>query len=227
MNKAANIAILFFTFPTLLYAIFVGFDLPLEMLKTTGAQLPYQLLSSGILGALLFIPTFWRSMKRWYGISLLRQESRFLWNQPISAVRKQRAITYNLLEGAVLLSLCLGVFAIYNQGWPIYLAYGIAFLDTVIYTLIGAKGKAWRVGITKKAVVLADREVKVVYFTGLRKIQQSQQTLYFNYIKDLQLDMPIVAAQNQREFLENLLAQVNHDKVYVDQSIKKILVEEE
>lgn len=223
MNKAANIAILFFTFPVLLYSIFVGFDLPFEMIKTTGAQLPYQLMTCAVLGALVFIPTFWRSMKRWYGISLLRQESRFIWNQPISEVRRQRAMTYTLLESAVLLALCLGIYNIYNQGWPIFLAYGIAFLDSLLYTLIGSKGKRWRLGITKKAIVLADREVKVVYFTGLRKIDQSQETLYFNYIKDLQLDMPIVAAQDQKDFLQHLMQQIDHDKVYVDQSVKKIL----
>lgn len=223
MNKAANIAILFFTFPILLFSIFVGYDLPLEMLKTTGAQIPYQPIIGGALAALIFIPTFWRSTKRWYGVSLLRQKSRFVWNEPISQVRKQRALTYNLLEALVLLALCFGIYKIYNQGWPIYLAYGIAFLDSMVYTLAGAKGNNWRIGITKKAVVLADREVKVVYFTGLRKIEKAQDTLYFNYIKDLQMDMPIVAAENQKEFLEQLMQYIDHNKVYVDQSVKKIL----
>jgi bifunctional pyridoxal-dependent enzyme with beta-cystathionase and maltose regulon repressor activities len=127
------------------------------------------------------------------------------------------------LEALVLLALCFGIYKIYNQGWPIYLAYGIAFLDSMVYTLAGAKGNNWRIGITKKAVVLADREVKVVYFTGLRKIEKAQDTLYFNYIKDLQMDMPIVAAENQKEFLEQLMQHIDHNKVYVDQSVKKIL----
>jgi hypothetical protein len=41
MNSFINILLLIVTFPTMLLCIFIGFDLPIEFLRTTARTMPY------------------------------------------------------------------------------------------------------------------------------------------------------------------------------------------
>ena len=70
--------------------------------------------------------------------------------------------------------------------------------------------------LSSKALIVADREVVLLYFKGLRKVTIHQQTVYFDYIKDLQLSFPTncIEPKDQEAFFELLKAQFNPDKVY-------------
>ena len=79
--------------------------------------------------------------------------------------------------------------------------------------LLSAK---YRVGLSSKALIVCDREVTVVYFTGLRKVSIHQQTVFFDYIKDLQLSFPLDCIQDEskEEFFDLLEDQLDRDKVF-------------
>ena len=81
--------------------------------------------------------------------------------------------------------------------------------------LFGAKRFA--IGLSSKAILVADREVTVIYYTGLRKVSISQQTLYFDYLESLQLSMPInvLPEQERANFVQNLEKVVDADKVLI------------
>jgi hypothetical protein len=219
MNKVTNILLLLFSFPILIYCIFTGLDLPLEFLHTTGAQLPYQQIVFAVLGLILFILVFRRSLKRWMGIKLVNQKEKFVWNEPVTSERKKRVVTYNFLELLVLTSLAIGTFSLSEKALFVSLGYGLGSLDSLIFIVAGLK-PIWRVGITKKAILMSDRDVRVLYFTGLRKISFSQETLYFDYIKDLHMNLPLTPVGNKKEFLLALDAQINQELVYWDHSAK-------
>jgi hypothetical protein len=225
MNKVTNLLLLAITFPIMAVTIFVGFDLPIEMLKTSGANLPYQDVIYWILSALVFLLIARRSIRRWIGMRLLSQESKFQYNQEISLERKNRVVVYNMIEAGILLFIAYAIYRVSNQAWPITLAYGMGFVDQLMFTFIGYFGKKWRLGVTKKAIVIADREVSALYFLGLRKIYISQDTLYFEYIEDLHLDLPIVSAPDRKVFLQKVMENINHEKVFVDESIKRELID--
>jgi len=89
--------------------------------------------------------------------------------------------------------------------------------DNVIFTLVGLSGGKYRAGITSKAVILADRDVQLVYFSGLRKVTIHQDSIYFDYIKGLQLSIPLDSIeQGQRDtFFETLEKQIDRDKVFI------------
>ena len=72
-------------------------------------------------------------------------------------------------------------------------------------------------GITSKAVVVADRDVSVLYFSGLRKVSIHQQSIYFDYIKGLQLSFPIDCMEKDQHdvFFNVLEEQLDTDKVFV------------
>ena len=80
--------------------------------------------------------------------------------------------------------------------------------------MVGNKDR-FRVGISSKAIIVGDREVVVIYFEGLRKVSVDQQTIYFDYIKDLQLSFPTncILDENKAEALEVLQNSLDKDKV--------------
>ncbi len=223
MNSFTNVVLLICTFPILGICLFIGLDLPIEFLKTTGAQLPYQSIIFGICSFFIFWFTFRRSLKRWMGIKLINQTQKFLWNRPVTRDSKTIVVTYNLLEALIMGTLAFGIHEITDKAWLISMAYGVAALDNVLFTVLGLAKNLWRVGITKKAVLLSDREVTVMYFQGLRKVSFSQETLYFDYIKDLHLHMPVTPVEDKEAFISCLKDCVNSDKTYWDPSILKLL----
>jgi hypothetical protein len=223
MNKITNILLLLVTIPIMGICIFIGRDLPIEPLKTTGAQLPYQNILFWVLASIVFLIIARRSVKRWTGMQLMGQTQKFIWNQEVSFERKKRVVLYNMLEALALLCISVGLFEICPVGWPIALAYGIAVFDGLAFTIIAWFKKSWRIGFTKKALILSDREVKAVYFMGLRKIFIHQETLHFDFIKDLKLNIPFGAVENQKEFIQTLWANLDQEKVYAEESIKELL----
>ncbi len=200
----------------MLYTIFVGFDLPVEFLHTTAAQLPYQFETFLGIGLILFIINFRRSIRRWMGMSLVSKTAKFQFNSEVSSERKKRIITYNLLEALIMASVAYGLYSLTVKAWMP--AAGLLFctIDNLIFTFVGIRGKKFRIGVTSKVVMLADRDVQVIYFTGLRKVSIHQQSIYFDYIKELQLDIPTDAVPSEQagQFFDTIEANVDKDRVF-------------
>jgi len=108
------------------------------------------------------------------------------------------------------------------EAWPIAVVYGIMFLDQ--FTFLAIAQRWFRVGITHKAVVVADREVRLLFFSGLRRVETHQQTVYFEYIEDLQLSFPIncIPEGKYGEFKTVLEERVNRDRVFFSEGFKAL-----
>lgn len=211
-----------FYFPTLFFAIFVGFDLPLEIFKTSGANIPYLPFIFGGFGLIFFLLLLRRSIRRWMGISLVGKVDRFKWNAPVNSQRKSRVRTYLFLEGLVMLCAGLGLWALTNHTMVPSVALLFGVVDNLLFWIIGKNDK-YRVGLSSKALIVADREVSLLYFTGLRRVTLHQQTVYFEYIKDLQLHFPLDCIQTDKrdDFFSALEAQVDTTKVFFSKKLKK------
>jgi hypothetical protein len=87
-------------------------------------------------------------------------------------------------------------------------------IEGSIYLLINSKNN-FRVGLSSKAILAVDREVILLYMEGLRQVSISQQTIYFDYINELQLSFPTdcINESERTDFFENLKQSVNQDKV--------------
>lgn len=217
MNRFINALLLFILFPTMGLAIFVGFDLPIESLHTTGALMPYKKIVFTCLGLLLLIIALRRTVRRWMGMNLVLKISRFKWNEEAGSERLKRITVYTLMEGIVFLSVAIGLYIVTPYAWLPAVAFATVFLDNIIFLVVGRWKKGFRVGITPKAVIMADRDVQLVYFSGLRKVSVHQDSVYFDYINDLQLNFPIDAIDPQKRdvFFDHLNAQLDRDRVFV------------
>lgn len=213
MNSFINLLLLAISLPTLLLSVFVGFDLPIDFLHTTGKRLPFRMEIYLVLGLLLLIIGLRRSIRRWMGVSMVKQQTKFIWNQPISTERKKRVFVYNSLEALVFLSLMLAHLFLSQVAFFVVTAYLILALDAVLFLLIN--GKEFRVGLSSKAILVADREIVLIYLNGLRKVSVSQQTIYFDYIEELQLSFPLdcIEPSQKAAFFEALEGQIDRDRV--------------
>lgn len=217
MNRLINSVLLFILFPTLTLAIYVGFDLPIESLHTTGALMPYKKAVFLGLGVLLLVIALRRTVRRWMGMSLVLRTEKFKWNQLAGLERLKRVRVYTLMEAFVFLSVALGLYAVTPFAWLPALAFAVVFLDNLLFLLVGSVRKGFRIGITSKAVIMADRDVQLIYFSGLRKVSIHQDSIYFDYINDLQLNFPLDAVSPDQIdlFFDQLSAQLDRDRVFI------------
>ncbi len=217
MNKFINALLLFLLFPTMLFTIAVGFDMPIEFLRTSGQQLPYRFEIFLALGLFIFIILLRRTVRRWMGMRLVNQLEKFKWNQRMSQDRIKRVIVYTIMEAIVLFFVGSTLYRITNEAIFPALAFCFATVDNFIFLAYGVSLKKFRIGVTSKAIIAADREVSLVYFYGLRKISIHQQSLFFDYIKGLQLSFPVdcVPVAEKDAFFEAVEAQVDTDKVFI------------
>ncbi|MFM6945805.1 MAG: hypothetical protein ACKOWW_01575 [Flavobacteriales bacterium] len=213
MNSFINLLLLLVSLPTLLVSVFIGFDLPVEFLKSTAAELPYIKELYFTLGLLILIIGLRRTVRRWMGVSMVKQQDKFVWNQQISTERSKRVFVYNGLEALVFLSLIIAHLFLTTSAYFIVIVYFILLTDSILFVLMNQKN--FRVGLSSKAILVADREIILIYLHGLRKVSVSQQTIYFDYIEDLQLTFPLDCIQEDQKtaFFGALEAQIDRDHV--------------
>jgi hypothetical protein len=220
MNRSINILLLVFSMPAMAFTIFVAFDLPIDFLNTTAALLDYRDKVFLVLALLLLLLVIRRSVSRWVGVGMTRKPDRFIWCTSIGTERKKQVKLFLFLEALVAFVFTGVTYDLTPEAWPIALAYGLFFLDQIIFMLVAP---SWfRVGVTQKAVVVADRELRVLYFSGLRRVEVHQQTLYFEYIEELQLSFPInCVPEGEYEAFRNAVeSRVNRDKVFFSEKFK-------
>ena len=221
MNRFINVLLLIIMLNSMLVAIYVGFDLPVFFLKTNGANIPYRNIIFASLGLLIFIINVRRSIHRWAGIYITSKQKKFKWNKPISLNRKNRIKLYTIIEVTIMILVSISLFSLTSQAWLISLAYLIGAIDNIIFTTNGIKKNKFRVGISSKALIIADREVTVLYFRGLRKISIQQNSIYFDYIKELQLSFPYdcIASENRKTFFNTLKEEIDSDSVFISEKL--------
>ncbi|MEY4604492.1 MAG: hypothetical protein RIT43_1784 [Bacteroidota bacterium] len=217
MNRFINALLLFFYLPTLALTVFVGFDLPFEPLRTTGSQFTFKEELFLILGLLLLVISLRRSVRRWMGMVLVLKLSKFKWNAAAGPERVKRIWVYTVMEALVFLAAALALYKVSLQAWLPASALAFVFLDNVFFLFIGSLKKGFRAGVTSKAVIMADRDVQLAYFSGLRKVSIHQGSVYFDYIQELQLSFPLdaIAPEEREHFFDALNAQLDRDKVFV------------
>jgi hypothetical protein len=217
MNKFINATLFFLFLPTMAFTIIVGFDLPLESFGTSGAQLEIRDEIFLGLGIVIMLINLRRSMRRWMGLRIVNQIDKFKWNVPVSAERRKRVQVYTLMEVFVFTALAYGLDWVTKEAWAPALGFLFGAVDGLFFTIIGSSGNRFRIGVTSKAIVSGDRDVALIYFQGLRKISLHQDSIYFDYIKKLQLSIPLdcIDPSERETFFKTVEDQVDPNRVFV------------
>lgn len=220
MNRSINILLLVFSMPAIAFTIIVGFDIPIDFLKGSGANLPYRHIAFYVIAGILALFIGRRSVHHWVGVGMTKNPKRFIWCSEIGKERKRQVRLYLIIEAIVAGFFAFTSYYLTPEAWPLTAVYGFMMLDQLLFLLLA---QSWfRVGVTKNAVVVADREVRILYFSGLRRVESHQQTIYFEYIEELQLFFPTnaIPAGKFTEFRDCIEQQVNRDKVFFSEKFK-------
>ena len=222
MNKSINIFLVLFIIPAIAFSIVVGFDISIAFLKTSGKFIPFQKTIFASFAALFFLMGIRRTSKRWSGIRMVNQIAKFQWNEPVDKQRVSQANLYLIIEAVIHFMVSLVFLILTPKSVWISCVFFALGLDHLIFCIIGNLKKLWRVGITNKAIVVADRDFKVLYFSGLRKVSVHQQSIFFDYIKELQLSFPTqcIKPENRQSFVTKLEEKVDREKVFFSESFK-------
>jgi hypothetical protein len=132
MNRVVNVLLLFLLIPTLLFCIYVGFDMPISFLRMTGQNLPFRFEIFLTIGLFFMVVILRKSFRRWMGIRIVSKVTKFKWNQPVSKDRKSRVRTYLLLETAVMAFSGVALYSITEEALFPALAFLIGALDNLL-----------------------------------------------------------------------------------------------
>ncbi len=151
------------------------------------------------------------------GVKLVNQISKFTWNHTVSTSRNKRVQVYTFTEAFVLLAVGVVLYQVTHEAWLAAFAFIFGAIDNTIFTWLGVSKSWFRAGITSKAIIVADRDVSLIYFTGLRKISIHQQTIFFDYIQGLQLSIPAdcIETSSKDEFFSTLTNLLDTNKVFI------------
>lgn len=211
MNKAVNTlsGIFFLLYGFLVMAL--GFDLSLSSgLSLT--NMPWQKEIAYGFTLVIFLLGMLRIIRRWQGIKDMKKFDSFRYAQPIS---------YRILGLSSLFTMAETVFMV---GAIIFLSFLVGYVPTLVYPMIVVlfilalesasfalritrKGKAFRIGISDTAVAYFDREMHILYFTSLIRVEMHQDMINFQYKDDLNLFLPldVIRKEDLAEFRRTLM----------------------
>lgn len=218
MNKFFNIWTLIFTVLIIPFVFAVGWNIDFSIfgLNVPGEEFKYADLFFSIAAGIVFTLGVLRASKKWAGINITRQKSRFLFYTNISDSRLNRVVLYNVLEMSFFLIFAFFFLVVMQTAVYIGLVFILLFLENLINTIFGVYKQTYAIGITSKAIIFVDRDVKAIYFKGLKKVSKHQQTIYFEYVNDLVLHIPtnIIPEEKEGQFLRTLQSVVDPNKVF-------------
>jgi hypothetical protein len=150
------------------------------------------------------------------GMFIVNKADRFKWNKVVSSVRLKRIILYTFLDATIMS--CIGIAinkltGVYHPPAIVLFAFS---LENIVFLIVGSRNK-FRVGISSKAVIVADREVTIGYFSGLRQVTLGTESIYFDYIKNLQLSFPTDCIDEEHidSFRSSVKSMIDRDRVFV------------
>lgn len=216
MNSFTNSLLIFFTIPLMCFVVYVGYDVPIDFMHTTGKEIPYQEYIFLGFGLVYFMLLVWRSIRRWMGLFIVNKTERFKWNMFVSKSRSQRILVYSLLESGTMSTVAFAMYVVSGTNHLPGIILYIFSIEGLIFLLLGLKNK-FRVGISSKAVIVSDREVTIAYLTGLRQVTIGNESVYFDYINDLQLSFPTdcIDEQHVESFRSEIKNVVDRDRVLI------------
>lgn len=203
---------------TIPFVLAVGWNIDFSIfgLNVPGEEFKYADLFFSIAAGIVFALGVLRASKKWAGINITRQKRRFLFFTNISKSRMKRVVLYNVLEMSFYLIFTFFFLVVMETALYLGLVFVLLFIDNLINTLFGVFKQTYSIGITSKAIIFVDRDVKAIYFKGLKKISKHQQTIYFEYVNDLVLHIPtnIIPREKESDFLKTVQKIADPSKVY-------------
>lgn len=206
-----------------LYATIPAFDLHFLTIFN-GVETPYIQQTFFVGAGILAVFVIFRAVQRWMAIRFVRKSTQFLWLQPVTQKRVSRVRLYLFLENLHFPLFGIFFFAISPETVIVGLVCFAAFFETLLFLLVNARQKKMKCGITSQAIVICDREAKIFYFSGLRKITLVQEAIYMEYKEELTMDFSLdcVLETERASFVDCVKKQINLERIFLSDGFKNL-----
>lgn len=234
MNKVVNI---FSGLVLVLYLAFIMmliYDLSFSSFSLKG--LPYQTEICSLIALIVLLLGVLRIKRKWQGAKDMTRFKNFIFVRYISGSSLKLALLYTVAETIFMALTILILLRMSTLALPLVLPMMVTllflFVESTYFAIkIYRGGDAFRVGINKKAVAYFNREMHILYFVGLKKIELHQDMVNFQYKEDLNIFLPLeILDPKDRvpfrdaliETIENHTAQTNGKIIYIDDAFRSL-----
>jgi len=225
MNKVVNIlsGIFFLSFGFLVMAL--GLDLSLSN-GLSLKNLPWQTEICAAITFVVLLLGLLRIKRRWQGVNDMKRFDAFRFVRPVShkilglSTLFTMAETVFMIGGIIFLSFLMGLEP--TLVYPMMIVLLILSIESGWFALrITQKGKAFRIGISDRAVAYFDREMHILYFSSLIRVEMHQDMINFQYKDDLNLFLPldVIRKEDRAEFRETLMMSLKEYELKKGKSI--------
>ncbi len=218
MNRFFNSWIFFLSIIAFPFVIAVGWNENFQFFgfSIPGEEFAYGYILFPTISGLLLLLGILKAYRKWMGIAIIRQKSKFVFHTLIDTERRKQVTLYNYLE-LVFLLLISSYYLYFIEVTPwIALALSFITVEHFLSNAIGLHMKSYGVGISNKAIVRVDREIDAIYFKGLKKITKQQDSLIFDYNNELTLFIPLtcVPPKKMDQFMATIYEKAPKSKVF-------------
>ncbi len=195
MNKVVNIfsGLILALFCALVMAII--YDLSISSTITI-KSLPYKVEICTGLALLILLLGALRAKRRWQGAADMRKFDNFTYVTSVARPAMRYGIMFTAAEGVFLVGLIIflaGLFKLSPQFVvPMLIVLSLLLVDTMLFIIQLIKGgNVFRLGLNDKVVAYFTREINLIYYTRLKRIEMHQDMINFQFEEDLNIFIPL------------------------------------
>ena len=226
MNKVVNVFSLVILAVFTLMSMVIIFDLSVSNIHLRA--MPYKVEILSALAVLFFLVGLIRVRRRWQGVKDMRKFSQFDFDSKVSKKFLNKALMFTSLEVLFMLAAMYIFLVFYNiepQMMVIMLCVMIVLIiESIVFLFqIISAGKAFRIGINSRVIAYYGREMHLLFYAGLRRVELHQKDLFsFQYKDDMVLFFPasVLNEEDRVPFRDALLNQLEQKNIYFDDALR-------
>jgi hypothetical protein len=201
-------------------------DLSISNFHLKNMPFKNEILSS--LAILLFLIGLIRVRRRWQGFKDMHKFSQFEFDSKVSKGFIKKSVMFTSLEILFMLSaLFIFIRLYFIEKDLIIVMIGVMIVlifESIIFLfLIISAGKAFRIGVNSRVIAYYGREMHLLFYAGLRRVELHQKDLFsFIYKDDLVIFFPASVLEDidRIPFRDTLLNQLEEKNIYFDDALR-------
>ena len=226
MNRTINIfsGIALLLLFVLLSAVI--FDFSISNISLRGLPLKFEIFTG--IAFVIFLLGLVRAKRRWQGVRDMKNYKNFVFSKQASAKSLKFASLFSVLE---ILGMGFGLLYAANlyqvspdYVLPIIIVLGVLILESIIFFIkLSGKGESFKYGIDDQVVAYFVREMNLIYYKGLLKVELYQKDMInFQYKNDLNIIFPtnVIDKEDRAEFRDQLIKILEDKNVYIDDAFR-------
>ena len=226
MNKVVNIFSFFLLAVFILMAMVVIMDLSISNLHLRA--MPYKFEIFTAMAFLIFFVGVIRIRRHWQGIKDMKSFKQFNFSGKVAKTRMNRGAIHSGLEVAFMFATVYLFFRLsqieFDYVITIIAVMSVLAVESLIFFILILKGGDYfKVGVNDNVIAYFDREMKLFYYEGLRRVELYQSDLItLTYKDNMTLFIPtsVISKEDIVPFRDEIIKQLDEKNIYFDDAFR-------